>query len=82
MYSHIRGAHQYLADGHVLITEDGGGRVFEIDDRGEIVWEFVNRYDEESVARVSQAIRYPPGYFAVDDWTCAEAEAQSQDRGS
>lgn len=73
MYTHLRGAHQYLENGNILITEDGGGRVFEITPDDEIVWEYVNRYDEESVARVSLALRYPPDYFTVDDWTCSPA---------
>ncbi|MEZ4320586.1 MAG: arylsulfotransferase family protein [Myxococcota bacterium] len=34
------GASQELPDGHVLITESNGGRGFEVDRNGEIVWEF------------------------------------------
>jgi hypothetical protein len=72
MYTHLRGGHQYLENGNILITEDGGGRVFEITPDGEVVWEYINRYDEESVARVSLALRYPPDYFTVADWSCAD----------
>lgn len=79
MYTHLRGVHQYLAGGNILITEDGGGRVLEVDARGEVVWEYVNRYDEESVARVSNAIRYPRDYFTVEDWSCGEAGDPSED---
>lgn len=80
MYSLLRGNHQMLDNGNVLVTEDAGGRVFEIDEHGRIVWEFVNRYDDGYVARVSQAIRYPEDYFAVEYWACnGDPEALSED---
>jgi len=69
-YTEVRGKHQHLENGNVLITESMAGRVFEVTEQGDIVWEFINRYDEESVARVSDAIRYPEDYFTVDDWKC------------
>jgi hypothetical protein len=46
------------------------GRVFEINSKEEIVWEFINKYDDRSAAVVTQAIRYPNNYFQVTDWTC------------
>lgn len=69
-YTDVRGRHQHLENGNVLITESMAGRVFEVTEQGDIVWEFLNRYDEESVARVNDAIRYPEDYFTVDDWNC------------
>jgi len=70
MYTEIRGRHQNLRNGNVLITESLGGRVFEITEAGTIVWEFINRFDEKNVARLNDAIRYPEDYFTVEDWSC------------
>jgi hypothetical protein len=70
MYTGIRGKHQRLANGDLLITESEAGRVFEIDGAGEIVWEYINRYDDEKVAIVFGATRYPEDYFTVTDWSC------------
>jgi hypothetical protein len=53
-----------------LITESEAGRAFEVDERGQIVWEYVNRYDERDVALLSVALRYPEEYFTVSDWAC------------
>jgi hypothetical protein len=73
MYTEARGKHQDLPNGNILITETRGGRILEVAEGGEIVWEYINRYDEGSVARMQDAIRYPPGYFDVTDWTCGDA---------
>ena len=56
--------------GNTLIVESRGGRVIEINPAGDIVWKFMNRYDDEYVAYVNDALRYPPDYFKVADWTC------------
>ena len=70
MYSNIRGKHQKLANGNLLITEAEAGRLLEVDGNGEIVWEYVNRYDDKDVAIVFGATRYPEDYFTVTDWRC------------
>jgi hypothetical protein len=70
-YTERRGKHQNLPDGRVLITEAEAGRVFEVDAKGGIVWEYVNRFDETYSARISQAIAYPESYFTVADWSCS-----------
>lgn len=41
-FSDLRGSAQRLANGNTLVTEDHGGRIFEITRAGEIVWEYVN----------------------------------------
>ena len=71
-FTNTQGKHQHLPNGNWLVTEYYGGRVFEASPDGEIVWEFVNGYDERSVGKVSGAIRYPDGYldFEVGDWQC------------
>ncbi len=69
-YTRVRGNHQNQENGNTLIVESRGGRVIEINRKGEIVWKFINRYDNELVAYVNDALRYPPGFFKVDDWSC------------
>jgi hypothetical protein len=70
MHTRILGKHQMLPNGNILITQSQGGRILEVTETGEIVWELINRYDEEHMAVITQATRYPPSYFEVDDWTC------------
>jgi hypothetical protein len=70
MFTDIQGKHQMLPNGNILITQAQAGRVLEVTDAGEIVWEFINRYDDERVAVVTEAIRYPSSHFEVEDWTC------------
>jgi hypothetical protein len=72
MYARGLGKVQVLENGNVLITEATAGRAFEINSKDEIVWEFINKYDDRSAAVVTQAIRYPNNYFQVTDWTCAD----------
>lgn len=69
-YTAYRGKHQVLPNGNVLVVESNAGRVFESDPEGRVVWEYINRYDEESIAYISDALRYPEGYFTLDSWEC------------
>ncbi len=71
MLSVIRGQHEILPDGGMLIVEFDAGRVLEVDRDGSTVWEYVNRYDEDHVGEISNARLYPMGHFDVDDWACA-----------
>ena len=70
MLTVIRGKHEVTASGGLLITEFDGGRVFETDSAGRTVWEYVNRYDAEDVAEITEARVYPASYFNVSDWAC------------
>ena len=72
MLSVIRGKHELTARGGLLITEFDGGRVFQTDSNGRLVWQFINRYDGDEVAEITEARVYPPGYFEVLDWSCEE----------
>jgi hypothetical protein len=75
MLSVIRGKHELTEKGGWFITEFEGGRVFETDKDGNIVWEYINRYDEDEVAEISEARVYPKSYFTVTDWTdCTKGE--------
>jgi len=62
-YSLVRGKHQQLDNGNILITEHGAGKVFEVSPAGELVWMYVNKYNENEVYKVSGARRYPENYF-------------------
>jgi hypothetical protein len=72
MLTFIRGKHQRLPDGHIMIAEFEAGRAFEVDVDRRIVWEYINRYDAEHVAEITGARVYPRSYFAVTDWSCPQ----------
>jgi hypothetical protein len=73
MLTVVRGKVELTDGGGLLITEFEGGRVFETDAGGTIVWEYINRYNEEEVAEITEARVYPVSYFTVEDWSCAGA---------
>ncbi len=68
----VRGKHDPTPGGGFLITEFEAGRAFEVDENGELIWEYINRYDDERVAEITEARRYDRDYFTVTDWTCPE----------
>ncbi len=70
-FSNIMGKHQLLANGDMLITEATGGRIFEVTPAGDIVWQYVNRFDKDRVALVTDAIRLPTDYFTFDPNACS-----------
>lgn len=69
MYTDVKGTHQRLGS-NILITEFAAGRVFEVNAGGELVWEYINRFDETDVAEITHAARYQDDFFAVEDWAC------------
>lgn len=71
MHTPLLGKHQMLPNGNILITQAQRGRILEVTRDGELVWELINRHDDELVAVVTSATRYPPSYFEVEDWTCS-----------
>jgi len=56
-YTKLMGKHQALPNGNMLITESDNGRAFEIDESGEIVWEFVNLVGDGKVGIVQEVQR-------------------------
>jgi hypothetical protein len=70
MLSVIRGKLELTENGGLLVTEFEGGRVFETDTAGQIIWEYINRYDSDEVAEISEARIYQASYFSVPDWSC------------
>jgi hypothetical protein len=69
-YTKIMGAHQSLDNGNLLITESMQGRVLEVKDTNEIVWEYVQPFNDERAAIIEEAIRFEYDYFNVKDWSC------------
>ena len=61
-YTNLRGKHQYQPNGNLLITEPEAGRVFEVTPSREIVWSYINRYDDDEVYTVTEGTRYPLNY--------------------
>lgn len=72
MLSVIRGQHEILDDGRMLITEFDAGRVLEVDGAGNVIWEYINGYDDEFVGEITNAKLYPLDYFETDWKECAQ----------
>lgn len=63
-YSNIRGKHQVLPNGNILITSSMQGRVLIVNPRGETVFEFINQYDNKgNTLLLSEAIWVPQDFF-------------------
>lgn len=69
-FTNVLGKQQKLANGNLLISSGEEGRVFEVTPDGEVVWEFVNRYDDERVLMTHEGTRYTRDYFDVESWDC------------
>ncbi|WP_170377111.1 arylsulfotransferase family protein [Ruegeria atlantica] len=72
MLSVIRGQHEVLEDGGLLITEFDAGRVLEVDGAGNVTWEYINKYDAEFVGEITNAKLYPLSYFETDWKECMQ----------
>jgi hypothetical protein len=64
------GKAQYLANGNILLSEPDAGRAIEVNGKGEVVWEYVNRWSDEKVAVIVDAIRLPADYFDLSPEAC------------
>ena len=71
-YTPFRGKHQVLKNGNILITETDAGRVFEVTPDGEVVWSFINKWDDTQVAWVMKATKYPESYAAFAKTGCPQ----------
>jgi outer membrane protein assembly factor BamB len=65
-YSGARGVHQVLPNGNILISSPHQGRILEVSESGETVYEFLNTYDEKEMLIVSEARWFPLDYFDFD----------------
>jgi hypothetical protein len=63
-YTEKMGEHQRLPNGNILITESEAGHAFEVTADGEVVWSFINSWDDDSVAVIGRATRYSEHYMA------------------
>ncbi|WP_375687573.1 arylsulfotransferase family protein [Pseudooceanicola sp. LIPI14-2-Ac024] len=70
MLSVIRGQHENLDGNGLLITEFDAGRVLEVDGAGEVVWEYVNAYDDKNVGEIRNAVVLPGDYFETELGPC------------
>jgi hypothetical protein len=70
LLSIIRGKVDVTASGGLLITEAQAGRVREVSASGALLWEYINRLDEDEIAEIGEARVYAPDYFTVSDWSC------------
>jgi hypothetical protein len=71
-FTPTRGKHQVLPNGNTLLVETAGGRVLEVADDGSVVWSYLNRYDENAVGKVQEAIVYPEDYLNEVPAGCGE----------
>ena len=66
----VRGQHELLDGGEILITEFDAGRVLQVDAAGGTVWEYVNRFDDAHVGEISNSQLFMPGYFGAEMGRC------------
>ena len=62
-YTYILGKHQWLPNGNLLVTESCSGKAFELNPKGEIVWEYIN-YVDEGIAGIVEEVTRLPGEYA------------------
>lgn len=76
-YTNIMGKHQWLPNGHSLLTESNRGRAIEVDAEGRIVWEYWNLVGEGILGIMDEAQRLPPSFdrefFAEVSQDCRES---------
>ncbi|HOP48063.1 MAG TPA: arylsulfotransferase family protein [Desulfobacteraceae bacterium] len=65
-YSHIRGNHQILPNGSILITSSNQGRVLIVNNIGKTVFELLNKYGSNESLLISEAIWLPHDFFNFD----------------
>jgi hypothetical protein len=61
-FTNIMGKSQWLANGNLLITESRRGRAFEVNQKGETVWEYLNPVGNGMIGIVEEVTRLPLSY--------------------
>ena len=80
-YTAELGKWQSLENGNVLLIESQAGRVLEVDDSGNVVWEWVNEpFSDEFVPEVPEATRYPLSARDVAAWRCSTVSAHYREK--
>jgi len=71
-YTRIRGKHQWLDDGTLIISSPQQGRIFEVGVDGEVVFELANTNPDDATKNlvVSEMKWLPPDFFDLEKWTC------------
>lgn len=70
-YTKWSGKWQKLPNGNLLLTEARAGRALEVTEDGAPVWEWViEPFDDDNVAEIMEATRYPITADDVSAWTC------------
>jgi arylsulfotransferase ASST len=70
-YTYAGGKWQYLSNGNMLLIEARAGRIIEVTQDGEIVWEWINeRYQDSLIPEVLEATRYALTPEQVRNWSC------------
>ena len=69
-YTKHLGKQQFLPNGNILISESQAGRALEVTPDRDIVWAFVNRWDEARTAWLVEGQRLTPDYLARDFARC------------
>jgi hypothetical protein len=61
-FTNTMGKSQWLANGNLLVTESRRGRAFEVNQKGETVWEYLNAVGDGMVGIVEEVTRLPASY--------------------
>lgn len=72
-YTRIRGKHQVIENGTLIVTSPQQGRVFEVDAEGNLVFEVANtKPDDANTNYVISELKWlPPDYFSSEAWKCS-----------
>ena len=72
-YTSTGGKHQLLPNGNRLITEANAGRLLEINEQRDVVWQWVHEpYKEKYVAEVLEGTRYDISAAQIKNWACSK----------
>jgi hypothetical protein len=72
-YSEALGQHTVMADKNILVTESERGRVFLVDPKGTILFEYTNPLDGERMAPISNA-ELVPDALITKEWACDKVQ--------
>ena len=65
-FSGHAGKHEYLDDGSLLLLSSPQGRVLMLDSKGEVLFEFINRYADGKILILMNAGYLPASYFTEE----------------
>jgi len=74
-YTSTRGKWQKLENGNMLLTESNAGRVVEVNQSGQTVWEWVHKPLGSKVPVVTKGTRYDLTHEDVASWACSSVDS-------